>query len=91
MNNWQDVENELLKNPSIKRVYDALEPQFELANQLISARRKRGLTQSQLAEKIGTKQPAIARLESGEYNASIKLLRKVAEATGTRLTISFEG
>lgn len=76
-----------LKDPEFKKAYDALEPEFALANQLIGMRVKRGLTQAKLAKLMGTKQSAIARLESGTYNASLKQLDKVAKALNAKLTI----
>jgi ribosome-binding protein aMBF1 (putative translation factor) len=81
---------EQLKKPSFKKAYDALEPEYALISQIIGARAKRGLSQAQLAKKMGTKQSAIARLESEGYNPSVNLLRKVAKATGTKLKILFE-
>ena len=72
-----------LKKPELKREYDALEKKFALATQIIELRKRRHLTQRQLAERIGTSQPAIARLESGSYrNLSLSFLRRVAEALG---------
>ena len=79
---------ELLKNPKIKAEYDALAPEYELIEQLITARAEKNMTQKQLAEKIGTKQSNIARLESGNYNPSFKFLQRVAGALNKKLSIS---
>lgn len=87
MEKWKDFKKQLMKDPDVRNEYDALHPQHELAAQIIEARLKKGLSQSQLAEKIGTKQSAIARLESGEYNPSVGFLERVATATDTRLKI----
>ncbi len=76
--------------PGLKEAYDALGPQYELAAQIIEARMKKGLSQAELAEKMGTKQSSVARLESGDYNPSVKFLAKVAQATGTRLKVKLE-
>lgn len=89
LHQWKDLKKELMKDPAFREEFDVLQPQYELAAQIIEARLKKGLSQSQLAEKIGTKQSAVARLESGEYNPSISILEKVANATDTRLTIHF--
>lgn len=89
MKSWDEIKRELLKNPEIKKAYDDLELEFSLANQVIAKRIKQGLTQQELAEKMGTKQSAIARLESGDYNPSMKFLDKVAKAFGSKLQISF--
>ncbi len=61
---WNQVRRELLKNPEVKREYDALEAEFQLASSIIERRLAKGLTQRQLANRIGTKQPVISRLES---------------------------
>ena len=79
---------ELLRNPKIKAEYDALDPEYELIGQLIKARIDENMTQKQLAEKIGTKQSCIARLESRNYNPSFQFLQKVAGALNKRLTIT---
>lgn len=72
-----------LKNAGLKKEYDALEREFALAAEIIELRRHRNLTQKQLAERVGTSQPAIARLESGSYqNLSLSFLRRIADALG---------
>lgn len=84
---WEDHKQEMLKDPDFKREYDALCHQYEVAHQIIGLRVKLGLTQAQLAKMIGTGQSAIARLESGEYNPSLALLKRIADATGTKVKI----
>lgn len=79
---------ELLKNPNIKAEYDALGPEYELIEQLITARAERNMTQKQLAEKVGTKQSCIARLESGNYNPSFQFLQRIATALGKKLSVA---
>lgn len=78
-----------LKNPRFKREYDKLQPEFAVISAIIQARVKKGITQEYLARKIGTKQSAIARLESGRANPSIGFLKKLAEALNTNLQIRF--
>lgn len=87
MHTFKAFKKQSLKNPEVKKAYDALEPEFALANTLIGIRVKRGLTQAALARKMGTKQSAIARLESGTYNSSLKMLEKVAKALDAKLTV----
>lgn len=79
-----------LKNPDFKAGYDALEEEFALASLLIEARTRAKLTQAELADKMGTSQSTIARLESGKAAPSLSTLRRLANATGTRLEIAFE-
>ncbi len=78
------------KDPEYVAAYDALEEEFALANALIGARAQANLTQEDLAERMGTSQSAIARLESGRVMPSTRTLRKLAEATGTKLRIVLE-
>ncbi|OGK17391.1 transcriptional regulator [Candidatus Roizmanbacteria bacterium RIFCSPHIGHO2_01_FULL_39_12b] len=78
-----------LKDPEFKAEYDRQEPEFAVIRAILKSRMEKGLTQKQLAEKVGTKQSAIARLESGNANPSIGFLQRVAEALGTNLQINF--
>jgi len=60
---------------------------YELVRQIIQARTQQGMSQKELAEKAGTKQANISRLESCDYNPTIGFLRKIAEALGMELSI----
>ena len=77
----------MLANPDVKREYDALAPAFEIAAELLRARKRTGLSQAELAERMGTSQSAIARLESGEALPSTKTLLRFAEATGSKIQL----
>lgn len=70
--------------------YEALEEEFALAHALIEARAHAGLTQEEVARRMGTTQAVIARLEGGRVRPSTRTLDRFARATGTRLKISFE-
>jgi ribosome-binding protein aMBF1 (putative translation factor) len=78
------------KDPNFMREYDALEEEFALAAALIDARAQAGLSQEDVARRMRTSQPAIARLEGGRSNPSLETLRRFAKATGTKLDISFK-
>lgn len=88
MKKFNNIKNELLKDKEVQRAYDALKPEFELLSAIIKKRMKKGLTQAELARKIGTRQSAISRLESGAYNPSLSFLQKIANAMDARLKIS---
>ncbi len=88
MRSFTEVKKELLKDPKFKKAYDELEPEFQLVRQIIKKRIEQGLSQKELAEKMGTKQSAIARLESAEYNPSVAFLKKTAKALNASLKIS---
>lgn len=87
MKNWKDLKKELLKNKGVATEYKRLEPHYRIISQLIEARLRKGVTQEQLAKKIGTKQSAIARLESGNANPSLEFLEKVTKAVDSELII----
>lgn len=84
------LSDEWFKDPEFVREYDALEEEFALATALIKARADAGLTQEELAQRMGTTQSVIARLEGGKSRPSTTTLARVAKATGTRLRVSFE-
>ncbi len=87
---WEDLEKELMKNPRFKKLAAQHEHEFELACSLIDLRLKKGLTQKQLAKKIGTKQPVISRLEGMVSKPSLSLLERISEALGVKLRIYFQ-
>lgn len=92
MNTWKpfsQLKKELLADPEVKKHYGELEPEYQLIRAVIDKRLKKKLSQAQLAKKVGTKQSAISRLESGSSNPSFEFLRKVADALDSRLHISF--
>lgn len=82
---------EKMKDTNFKKEYEALEPEFEILRSLIKIRKMRHISQEELASKIGTQQPNIARFEKEGYSrASIPLLKKIADALDARLVIHFE-
>ena len=88
MRNFKEFKKELLKDPEVKKAYDDLGPEFELIRAMIKKRLKKGLTQTQLAKKIGSRQPVISRLEQGTYNPTLKFLNRVAHALDGKLKIT---
>ena len=82
------------KDEKFNVAYVGLEDEFALFDEMLSARKKAGLTQAQVADKMGTKVPAIARLEASggkqRHSPTLNTLRKYAEALGYRLDIKFE-
>jgi transcriptional regulator with XRE-family HTH domain len=79
-----------MQDTEYRDAYEALAPEFDLARALIEARAWAGLTQQQVAQRMHTTQSVVACLESGQRLPSTKTLQRFAEATGTRLRISFE-
>ncbi|MFZ5537818.1 MAG: helix-turn-helix transcriptional regulator [Pseudomonadota bacterium] len=90
MTTLDELKAKLLEHPEVKATYDALEPEYAIARELIAARARAGLTQAQLAERMHTTQSTIARLESGKSMPSLRTLARYAEATGSRAVIRLE-
>ncbi len=87
--NFRETLNEELKDPTFKREYDELEPEFAIINAIIDARKEMGLTQKQLSELTGITQADISKLENGNANPSLKTLQRLAAAMGKSVKISF--
>lgn len=85
-----DMHKRWMKEPKYKKAYEALEEEFALSSAVMDVRNRAGLTQEELARKMGTTQPVVARLESGRARPSMRTLERLAEATGSRLLIVFE-
>ena len=90
MTRISDMHKEWMKEPVYRKAYAALEDEFALARAVIAARNRAGLTQAELARKMGTTQPVVARMESGRVQPSLKTLQRLAQATGSILKIRFE-
>lgn len=75
--------------PDVKSAYAGLAEEFAFLDQVLNARVKSGLTQAEVAERIGTTQSAIARLESvtSKHSPSIATLQKYAHALGYRVEV----
>ena len=84
---FDDLKKEWMKESGFKEAYDALEPEYQVALELIKARVQAGLSQEVLAEKMGTTQSVIARLESGRQMPSLKTLYKFAKATNSSVEV----
>jgi len=89
MKTLQDLKRELMQNPEFAREYEALEPEHQIARQLIALRLERGLSQAELAKRAGTKQASVSRVERGVTTPSLPLLKRLAEALDARLEVLF--
>src|SRR5436853_4449255 len=87
----EEMVRKMLSEPAVKVEYDAQAEEYALLDELLRARHHAGLTQAEVAERMGTKTPAVARLEAGggakRHSPSLATLRKYAEAVGCRLEI----
>jgi ribosome-binding protein aMBF1 (putative translation factor) len=84
---FAEIKARLLADPEVKAEYDALAPEFEISAELVRARSRAGLSQAELAARMGTSQSAIARLESGQTLPSMKTLLRYAKATGSKFHV----
>jgi len=85
----KDLKEELFESEEVKEEYDKLNVIYEIKKQIIRYRIENDLTQKELADKIGTRQSAISRLENDDYNPSVEFLDKVAKALDKKLEIRF--
>ena len=87
-----ELRSKMLKNPAVRKEYERLEKEeFALLDLLLAARREAGLTQAEVAERMGTHAPAVARLEralaSGKHSPSMATIRRYLAACGKRLVV----
>lgn len=82
---FEEWEAEKLQDPAFAAAAESLEPGYQVAR----LRMQRGLTQAQLAELVGTRQPSIARLENGTSTPSLSFLNKIAAALEAKIEVRF--
>lgn len=85
------LKDEWMKDRAFREEYDRLMPEFALARTLIKARAKAGMTQAQVARRMGTTQSVVARIESGQNAPNLKTLQKYAQAVGRRIEVKLVG
>jgi predicted transcriptional regulator len=91
---YDEMKAKMLENPTIRTEYERIErEEMPMLDAILAARKEAGLTQAQVAERMGTKATAVARLEaalvSGKHSPSISTLRKYANALGKQLDVRF--
>ena len=86
-----ELKRTALQDDAVRGEYETLAPEFSLLREMLKARKEAGLSQADVAQRMGTKAPAVTRLESsltnGRHSPSVETLRKYAEAVGCRLEI----
>jgi len=90
MKTLKDIKRDLLKNPDTSAAYEAQADEFAVARELIAARTKAGLTQADVAERMGTTQSTVARLEAGKAAPSLRSLQRYAQAVGCKAVVHLE-
>ena len=89
MSNFHDNLEEQLQNPEFKKEWDALEPEFNMIQAMIDARKQKNMTQKELAERTGIDQSDISKIERGVANPSLSTLKRLAEGMDTVLRLQF--
>ena len=87
---FREIAAEWERDPDFAQAVQDMKPYYELVSQIFKARTELGLTQAQLAARVGTKQSNISRLERGDYNPSLEFLHKVATGLGKSLHVVLE-
>ena len=91
MSEWEEFRDRLLaEDPELSKGYERLGPLYSIVRDVIGWRHVRGLTQEQLAERMGKQQPAVARFESARVWPSLTFLQELAEALDVRLVVRLE-
>ena len=83
-------DEELKKNPKLKAEYDALEPEYDIIQAMINARKSKNMTQKELSERTGITQADISRIENGTRNPSLEMLKRLARGMGMVLKLELE-
>ncbi len=86
---WRDVATELEGRPGYRATFEHQFPYANVALAVVALRERHGLTQRALAERVGTPQSVVARLESGRHPVEIKMLARIADAVGETWTVQF--
>jgi len=89
MKTLRTLKTELLADTDTRAEYDAMASEFSMTRELIAARGRAGLTQGEVAQRMGTTQSVIARLEGGRM-PSIRTVQRYAQAVGARAVVHLE-
>ena len=85
-----ELHDSWMEDPKFRQEYEKLEPEYEIACQIIEARLKKKMSQEELAKKVGTGQAVISRLEGMNAKPSISLLTRVARALQTKIIVTIQ-
>ena len=87
MKTLKTLKAEWLTDAATRAEFDAQVPEFGIARELVAARANAGLSQAQVAERIGTTQSTVARPESGKHPPSLRTVQRFAQAVGGRAVV----
>lgn len=86
----EDHLSDSLKDPAFRKTWEASEVEYQVSRAIIAGRLKRKMTQKDLAKKAKTTQAVISRAERMTTSTSLELLKRIADAFGTRLKVGFK-
>ncbi|MDA0910065.1 MAG: helix-turn-helix transcriptional regulator [Proteobacteria bacterium] len=86
----QQLKKTAFENKNVKNEYDKLEYEFTLINELLNMRKTSGLTQEEIAIKMGTKRSNICRLEKLGTKPTLETIEKYAKACGFKMAFNFQ-
>ncbi len=89
MSDFRNYLNEQLKDPEFKKEWDRLEPEFNMMQAMIDARKRNNMTQKELAERTGIDQSDISKIETGNANPTLAVLKRLAEGMDMVLKLEF--
>ena len=89
MKTYKESLHEMMQNPEFKREYEKQQPDFDIIRAIVDARISQNLTQKELAERTGINQADISKLENGNRNPSLALLKRLAEGMDMTLQLKF--
>jgi ribosome-binding protein aMBF1 (putative translation factor) len=86
---WTAVKGEMIADPEVQAGYDVARRAFELGAQVRGFREAQGMSQAELAQRMGASQSAIARLEAGGVDPKLETLGRVSRVLGVDLVVEF--
>ncbi|MCM8597294.1 MAG: helix-turn-helix domain-containing protein [Candidatus Accumulibacter sp.] len=91
MKTLRTIKPEMLGDAATRAEYDAMSGEYAIAREFIAARARAGLSQTEVAQRMGTTQSAVARIESGKRFPSMRTVERFAQAVGGRVVLRIEG
>ena len=89
MSRYTEFKKKSLENPEIREAYEELQPEYDIIQAMIDARKSRNMTQKDLSDVTGITQADISRIENGTRNPSLDMLKRLAHGLGMQLKVEF--
>lgn len=89
MSSYKDYREKVLQNPEVRAEYEALQPEYDIIQAMIDARKSQNITQKELAARTGITQADLSRIENGTRNPSLNMMKRIAKGLGMQLKLEF--